>query len=195
MRLTKEQAAQNREKIIETADRVFRERGIDGVSVADLMKEAGFTHGGFYNHFASKQELVAEASRAAFAKSMGALLEQTSADKNGRQFAKGLQAYLSPAHRDDCTGGCPAAAFLGEVSRQGCEMQSTYAQGIKAFLEVYESQNAIKCGTSCKATAREKAIDVLANLVGSLLLARAVVKADPALSDEILAAGRRQLPK
>src|SRR5689334_16944846 len=66
MRLTKEQAAKNRREILETAERLFRERGFDGVGVADLMKEAGFTHGGFYNHFGSKEELAAETCAASF---------------------------------------------------------------------------------------------------------------------------------
>ena len=191
MRLTKEQAVRNRQKIIQTAARVFRERGIDGVSVADLMKEAGFTHGGFYNHFASKEELVAEAGRAAFAQMVGSLIEIASADKNGREFAKNLQAYLSPAHRDASATGCPMAAFVGEMSRQGCEMQRAFAEGIKAVLEIYQSRARGKSRPS----RREQAIELLSNLIGSLVLARAVAKVDPALSDEFLAAGRHRLPQ
>jgi len=195
MRLTKEQTAKNRQQIIDTAARVFRERGIDQVTVADLMKEAGFTHGGFYNHFVSKEELIGEASRAAFDKAICGLTQLVTADKTGREFTKNLQAYLSPAHRDDCAGGCPAAAFVGEVSHQCPDMQTAYAKGIKAFIDIFQAHFPSKAGARSKASSREQAIELLSNLVGALTLARAVAKADPALSNELLAAGRRRLPK
>jgi TetR/AcrR family transcriptional repressor of nem operon len=195
MRLTKRQCQKNRRKIVEVAARLFRQRGIDAVSVADLMKEAGFTHGGFYNHFASKEELVAEAGRAAFAKSMAMLSGLSCTGKNNREFVKSLNDYLSPAHRDNCAGGCPAAGFAGEVSHQGLEMQSAYADGIKAFLEVYQTHAAVKNRRKSKAAARRQAIELLSNLIGSLTLARAVAKADPLLSDEFLTVGRQRLPK
>jgi TetR/AcrR family transcriptional regulator, transcriptional repressor for nem operon len=195
MRLTKEQTAKNRKKIVETAARVFRERGIEGVSVIDLMKEAGFTHGGFYNHFASKDELLAEAGRAAFRDTIGGLTKLASSGTNGRQFVESLYRYLSPSHRANFAGGCPAAGFAGEVSRQGREMQHAYAEGIRAVLKSYESLVSRKANAGKKASNHEQAIELLANLVGSLMLARAVAKADPELSDEFLAAGRRRLPK
>jgi len=195
MRLTKEQTAKNRRKIIETAARMFRERGIEGASVIEVMKAAGFTHGGFYNHFTSKEELVAEASRAAFSDTVLGLTSLASTDTNGRQFAQSLRRYLSAGHRDNFAWGCPVAAFAGEMSRQGGELQAAYAEGIEEFLKVCESQASGKRGAGRKGTGRRKAMQLLANLVGSLTLARAVAAADPKLSDEFLAAGRRGLRK
>src|SRR5262245_30936349 len=106
MRLTKEKAEQNRRTIVETASRLFRACGIENVSVADVMKESGFTHGGFYNHFASKEELVAEAVAWAFDTATGNFSEMVSSGSDRQKaLLSALAAYLSPAHRDEPADG------------------------------------------------------------------------------------------
>ena len=196
MRLTREQAARNREAIVETAARVFRARGIDGVGLADLMKEAGFTHGGFYNHFESKEALAAEACGAAFARSVGGLraVLEAAGPEAGRTLADSLQGYLSPRHRDACDGGCPTAAMVSDAARQGEPIQAAFADGIESYLALLAGTFAAgSADAAVRAAARERAVAVLSGIIGALVLSRAVARAQPALSDEILAVGRRRL--
>ena len=109
-RVSQAQAQENRKRIVGTAARLFRERGAAGVSVADVMAEAGLTHGGFYKQFASKEALVAEAVGQAFAEQARALAEAGDRDAF-------VAAYLSPAHRDSPGDGCPSAALGGDLAR------------------------------------------------------------------------------
>ncbi|MBG0561237.1 TetR/AcrR family transcriptional regulator [Actinoplanes aureus] len=170
-RVSQAQAAQNRERIVATAARLFRERGVAGVSVADVMAEAGLTHGGFYKHFASKDALVAEAITQAFAEQAAAL------DGNGT--AALLDAYLSTAHRDHPGTGCPSAGFGGDVARaDGGETRRAYAEGVEGF--------ARRLGAGGEAD-----LAAAGMLVGALLLSRATAGTD--LSDRILAAAREAL--
>ncbi|MCP3145235.1 TetR/AcrR family transcriptional regulator [Pyxidicoccus xibeiensis] len=197
MRLSKEQAARNRQTILDTAARLFRERGIDGVGVADLMKEAGFTHGGFYNHFASKEALAAEACGSAFDRALATLVSEIEQDpsRDGLAVARYLDHYLSPAHRDDPSGGCPTAALAVDVGRQGESVQASYSAGIEALLGILVNHlPRLKSGKKAAepAVAREQALRTLSEMVGAVVLARAVADANPALSDEILEASRRQ---
>ncbi|BBH70875.1 TetR family transcriptional regulator [Actinoplanes sp. OR16] len=172
-RVSQAQAQQNRERIVATAARLFREHGIAGVSVADVMAEAGLTHGGFYKHFASKDALVAEAVTKAFTD------QATAARALGRDAL--LDAYLSPAHRDQAGTGCPSAGFGGDVAHAsgGGETRSAYAEGVEAF--------AAHLGAS-----GEPDLATLSTMVGALILARATAGTD--LSDRILAAARESLP-
>src|SRR6201987_279308 len=108
MRLTREQAKQNRNRIVETASRMFRLHGVENVAVADIMKESGFTHGGFYNHFKSKDELAAEAIASAFDVAASDLSEKLASAKHPQDTLSSFVArYLSPPHRDAESGGCP----------------------------------------------------------------------------------------
>src|SRR2546422_11308227 len=111
MRLTQEQATENRQRIIETAGRLFRESGFNGVSVADLMKAAGFTHGGFYNHFESKEALAGEALDYAF-RQMDSVRERMPT------LDEFITSYLSEEARNAPGSTCPAAAMAGEGPRQ-----------------------------------------------------------------------------
>jgi TetR/AcrR family transcriptional repressor of nem operon len=174
-RVSQAQAAENRERIVATAARLFRERGISGVSVADVTAEAGLTHGGFYKHFASKDALAAEAVALAFAEQAAAVhtaAVDTVADLIG--------AYLSPTHRDDPGGGCPSAGFGGDVARAtgGDATRQAYAEGVKGF--------ARHLGDG-----REPDLAALSTMVGALILARATAGTD--LSDRILAAAHESL--
>ena len=118
MKVSREQAALNRERILEVAAQLFRERGFDGIGVADLMKEAGLTHGGFYGPFSSKEELIAEASARALTSTFERLSKQ--AERAGDNALSAVaSSYLSGRHRDDPGTGCLLAALGPDVSRHG----------------------------------------------------------------------------
>ena len=198
MRLTKEQAASNRQAILDAAGRLFRTRGFDAVSVADLMDEAGFTHGGFYNHFPSKEALATEVTAASVGRSSAALAPGSGASANARTLARYVEGYLSPRHRDDPSGGCTIAALAGDAGRQGTAVQATFAEGIEALVAIVAGQLLEGTGEGPRAkgkraiaATREEAMRVVSEMVGSLVLSRAVASANPALSDAILAASRR----
>src|SRR5215216_4227321 len=126
MKVTKTQARENRARIVETASTLFRERGYDGVGVADLMAAAVFTHGGFYKHFGSKAHLMADAAERRFLQSVASLAE---IDEEG--FVK---EYLSRAHRDSLGGGCTLAALSGDAARQPESIKKAFAAGIESQL-------------------------------------------------------------
>jgi TetR/AcrR family transcriptional repressor of nem operon len=176
VRVTKAQAQANREHIVETASELFRERGFDGVGVADLMAAAGFTHGGFYKHFGSKADLMAEASACSLAKSLTAA---QALDVPGF-----INVYVNREHRDGRGDGCTMAALGGDAARQSDEVKATFAEGIEHTLqtlgEKYPSGPDAEAGEG-----RRKMIDLLSRAVGAIILSRACPD-DSALADEIL---------
>jgi TetR/AcrR family transcriptional regulator, transcriptional repressor for nem operon len=186
MRVTREQAAANRERIIETAGALFRAKGFDGIGVADIMKAADLTHGGFYGHFDSKDDLVAEASRRSMVRATNNW-RAVVAEAGGKPFAALLKHYLSPRHRDDPGRGCAFAALSGDAARCGKEVRRAFAEGLEPLIDILAKS--LPAGSA--ATRRRKAVAAMAELVGALALARAVD--DPALSDEILDAAHREL--
>jgi TetR/AcrR family transcriptional regulator, transcriptional repressor for nem operon len=193
MRLTQEQATENRQRIIETAGRLFRESGFNGVSVADLMKAAGFTHGGFYNHFPSKEVLAASAALAGLQRS-NATLTETLREQAGSDHSAlwpFIQAYLSPAHRDNRADGCTIASLASDAARQDEQVQASFAQGIDEELDIlasYFAKTPAQEQEDRLASARERAVQLLSELVGAIILARAVAQVNLSLSDEILEA-------
>jgi len=114
MKVSREQAALNRERIVDVAARLFREKGYDGIGVADLMKNAGLTHGGFYGHFASKEDLMVEACQHALEKSLDGWRAKIASHPQ-RALPAIVDSYLSTRHRDQPGGGCPAAAMGVDV--------------------------------------------------------------------------------
>jgi TetR/AcrR family transcriptional repressor of nem operon len=182
MKVSREQAAQNRERILEAAARLFRERGFDGIGVADLMKEAGLTHGGFYGHFSSKEELMAEASARALTNTF-ALLREQAERASGDPLAAVASSYLNGRHRDDPGAGCLLAALGPDVSRQGQAVRRTVTDYVRSAVDLLTQ---LAPGKS-KAARRQKAISAYATLVGTMIMARAVD--NRALSQEILDAG------
>lgn len=173
MRISKEQAAENRERVVEAASGLFRERGFDGVAVADLMRAAGFTHGGFYNHFPTKEALAAETLGRAFDE-----MAAVRAQKAG--MPEMLTAYLSRAARRVPSKGCPAAALAGDVARQPPPVREVFADGLEGMIESFAAQIG-------GPDARARATALLAQMVGGLMLSRAVPDDHP-LADEILKA-------
>ena len=179
MKVSREQAALNRERILETAAQLFRERGFDGIGVADLMKEAGFTHGGFYGHFSSKEELMAQASARALTGTFERLSKE--AERAGGDPLSAVAAsYLSGGHRDDPGTGCLLAALGSDLSRQGRAVRRTVTDYVRSAVDLLTT---LVAGKS-KAARRRKAIGTYATLVGAMIMARAVD--DQALSQEIL---------
>lgn len=184
MRLTKEGAARNRDEILETATRLFKTEGIDNVSVTDLMRETGFTHGGFYNHFESKAELAVEAIRYAFKQSLNDLEARIVAnDDPTAALAGALSNYLAPEHRDEPTGGCPTGSLPVDVSRQPYNAQAAFADGLQRYIELISLHD-----SASNSLNRRRAISTLSSLVGAIILSRAVRNGCPELSDEILQA-------
>ncbi|WP_175926874.1 TetR/AcrR family transcriptional regulator [Burkholderia cepacia] len=183
MGVSRQQAAENRSAIVAAAERLFRVRGVDAVGLTELMKEAGFTQGGFYNHFKSKDALVAEVME----KAMQDRADSPNAGSLGAQVA----SYLSAAHRDNVEAGCPLSGFAGDAPRLTDAARACYAHGLATYLDRLERMVAVEGGTP--AQTRRDAIAVFSQMVGALVLSRAIAGTEPALADEILAAGRDAL--
>jgi len=183
MRVSKIQAEQNRERVLNLAARLFRERGFDGIGVAELMKHAGLTHGGFYGQFASKEELMAEAIDRAFEQAL-AYWQQKARDAEqqtpGSAFDAVVKAYLSTTHRDRVDEGCVMAALSTDTMRQSRTVRARLTDGFSRFID---SMGGLFRGEP-PAVKRKKALVMTSTLVGALMLARAVE--DEALSEEIL---------
>ena len=182
MKVSREQAAQHRERILEAAAQRFRERGFEGIGVADLMKEAGLTHGGFYGHFSSKDDLIAEACARALAQSL-ARWHKVADRASGDPLSALAGAYLTSSHRDNPGAGCVLAALGPDVSRQGPAVRHSVTGYVRSACDLLAK---LVPGKS-KAARRQEAISTWATLVGAIVIARAVD--DPALSQEILDAG------
>jgi len=177
MRVTREKAAENRERIVATAARLFRENGFDGVGIDAIMEAAGLTHGGFYRHFRSKNDLAAEAVAYGLATSH----ERQAARPSLETLVSG---YLSPEHRANRENGCMIAALGSDMTRQGKKVRHALTATVRAEIDRLAGWT----DGSDAVARRRRAIATLAGMVGALILARAGV--DVALSDEILAAGR-----
>jgi TetR/AcrR family transcriptional regulator, transcriptional repressor for nem operon len=189
LRLTKQQAEQNRRLIVETASRMFRLQGLENVAVANVMRESGFTHGGFYNHFKSKDELAAEAIGSAFDVAASDLSEKLASGKHPKESLSSFVArYLSPHHRDTKSGGCPAPALSADAARNGKAVQTAFVKGIETYLDVIAAHM-----DGDEQEARQQAVALFSGLVGAIMLSRAVKKSDPALSDELLSSTRKIL--
>jgi TetR/AcrR family transcriptional regulator, transcriptional repressor for nem operon len=197
MRLTKEKVAENKARVVDAAARLFREKGFEGVGVADLMHAAGLTHGGFYNHFESKDELATQACEQIFEGAV-AMMERMAAIESASERAAAIDAYkrryLSEKARDTPAARCPMVALGTDVSRQHGPVTRAYAAGLRRYLDAFTRALAGARPSRLKA-AREEAISTLATLAGALSLARSVAEADAELSNEILASAFARLPK
>jgi len=182
VRVSKEKVVEHRRAILETASRMFRERGFSEVGVAEIMQASGLTHGAFYGHFQSKADLAGEACRAACAN--GREKWESRADLSAL-----VDNYLSPAHRDNPASGCAISAFTGEIAHQPLELQRDYADGVATFLAQIEGRLKIEGPADRRATA----IAVLSSIVGALTLARSTAAGAPELSAELLQNMRAQL--
>ncbi len=181
MKVSREQAAANRERILDVAIRLFRERGLDGIGVADLMREAGLTHGGFYGHFASKEDLIAEACKRSLADSVTRWNKVCARGDDGAVMAI-AKSYLSTRHRDDPGRGCTVAALCTESARRGSKVRHAMTHGVRTMIDVLAG--AMPGNT--RAMKRRKALSSFAGMVGAVVLARAMDDAE--FSEELLKA-------
>ena len=177
MRKSREEAAQTRRRIVEAASREFRKNGIVATGLNDLMKAAGLTHGGFYKHFASKDQLVAEATVSA----MDSILEELAAHPTVNSAVAG---YLSTRHRDNPASGCPLAAIGGELARSD---KKTRAAATAGFVRLVD----ILAGKARTADVRRQALVSAVTMIGAVTMSRVV--SDPKLSAEILGAAGKNL--
>ncbi|MBD0270749.1 MAG: TetR/AcrR family transcriptional regulator [Acetobacteraceae bacterium] len=187
MRVSKEQAAENRARILTETARMIREAGIGGVGVDALTKAAGLTHGSLYSRFGSKERLVAEALAHALKTSDSRLLTELACGAPGQGLAAVVARYLSARHRDAPGGGCALAALGPEAARQGGAVRQVFTRGVRGFA----ARLAAVIPDRGAQPPEDAALATVAALVGALILARAVD--DPELSDRILAATAKRL--
>jgi TetR/AcrR family transcriptional regulator, transcriptional repressor for nem operon len=175
MRVSRDQMQANRLRILDAASRLFREKGFEAVSVAEVMKAAGLTHGGFYGHFDSKDDLIAQAIGHIFT-----VQEDGGGDGGRGDLATYLDAYLSSGHRDSIGKGCPTAALVADIRRQASAARLAMTEGFRSQID----RVAKAIPEVDAADARRQAVGTWAAMVGAVLLARAID--DPGLSEEIL---------
>ncbi|RUY95473.1 TetR/AcrR family transcriptional regulator [Mesorhizobium sp. M7A.F.Ca.CA.003.01.2.1] len=186
MRVSRTQAAENRETVINVASRLFRERGFDGIGLKDLMKGAGLTQGAFYKQFESKDDLAALASRRAMESATHKWSAATAANP-GNPFDGVISFYLSMDHRGEKMDGCPVVALGSDAARQGAEVKASFEAGIKAYLEMLGGW----VGEGDIEKTGNKAMAVLSTMVGAVVLSRVVN--DPDLAQAFLDAAADQV--
>lgn len=189
-RVSRKQAELNREIIVEAATRLFRERGIHGISVSDVMAAAGLTHGGFYGHFESREALATEACNRAFEQSSlrwQARVEQSPDPETARLAL--IDPYLTAVNRDNPGDSCPVAAFAGEMCHEAADsaLQRTFIRGLEESMGILGDTQA----TGTPEGDRQAAMAQYAMMVGAMTLARATKGSG--LSDEFLEAARNLL--
>jgi TetR/AcrR family transcriptional repressor of nem operon len=187
MRYVKGHGLQTRSRIVEEASYGLRQTGVDGMSVADLMKRVGLTHGGFYSHFESREALVIEAFASAMDRKVSHWLKLVNELPAEERFDAFIGAYLRPGHRDDRGRGCVLPALATDIARSSQKARRVFARKLDEMIDVIAG---LFPGESPK-QARQIATSALATMMGSIALARAV--GDVKLSDEILGAGRQAL--
>ena len=175
------------ERIVDAAARAIRRSGYDGTSVADIMKEAGLTHGGFYAHFASREAMLAEAADRAGAEATAASARVVAGAPPEQALQRLLRAYLSKEHIKGVEMGCPVVALGSEMPRQAPEVRRAATRRIKEMIDVVTRQSP----DWGQPGAHERALVTVATMVGALLLARAVD--DTKLSDALLKAALKHL--
>ena len=169
MRVSRIQAAENRETVINVASRLFRERGFDGIGLKDLMEGAGLTQGAFYKQFESKEDLAAQASRRAL-ESASQRWSTAIAENPDDPLGAVIAFYLSAGHREEKLDGCPVVALGSDAARQGAGVKAAFEEGIKAYLEVLDPLLPKTDGED----SNRKAMVVLSTMVGAMTLSRAV---------------------
>jgi TetR/AcrR family transcriptional repressor of nem operon len=173
VKVSKAESERHKQGLLQAAGRLFRERGFEKVSIADIAAAAGLTHGAFYTHFASKEALCAEAIEAVIRERVEAM--------RARDREAAVAFYLSQRHVENRADGCALAALGGDVGRESPDVRAAFSRGLASSIQAREASGA----------SREVAIASMATMVGALILARAV--SEPKLRDEILQAARSSL--
>jgi len=187
MRKSKQEAAETRQRIVEAAAAEFRRKGIGGTGLADLMGAAGLTHGGFYKHFDSKEQVVEESLALAAGSLVEAVQSRLSTSSGSRGLHAVIAAYLSDEHRDNVADGCPFAALGSDLSRSSDGVREATTTGFLKLVDVIAAQ---MDGMS-PAAAKKEALVILSTMIGALTMARVVT--DPELSASILRHARKHL--
>lgn len=175
------------ERIVEAAARAIRRSGYNGTGVADIMKDAGLTHGGFYAHFGSREAMLAEAADRAGAETVATLARVTASASPQRAFSELVRAYLSRAHVEGVETGCPVAALGSEMPRQAPEVRRAATRRIKEMIDLVARQSP----DWGQPDAHERALVTMATMLGALILSRAVD--DAKLSDAMREAASKHL--
>ncbi len=186
MGYSKASKANTHARLVEAAASRFKERGVDGISLADLMKELKLTHGGFYKHFGSREELVTEALELAM-KQSGEVMRKHGLDLDKPDLPRFVDFYLDETHRDGRAGGCAVAALAGDAPRKNAGVQAQFREHIEGNLKALS--DVLTPGSPQEA--RATAILMLCALYGALMTARAV--GDSPLSREILRTARKRV--
>lgn len=184
MRYSREHKQETHDRIVKKASVRLRERGAHGIGVADLMKEAGLTHGGFYAHFDSREALVMEAFAYAMDRSMDHWRKLTDEATPEKRLALIAESYLSTLHRDNPGSGCSIPALGAEIARESPKTRKAFAGKLEEMIE----QLTDYIPNLPRKAARKQAIATLATMAGTMLLAR--VAGSSELSDEVLKAGK-----
>ena len=187
MRYDEGHSEKTKNRVVKIAAAQMRKHGPDKVGVADVMGRAGLTHGGFYAHFDSKDDLIAAAVDRMFEESRARFREWTDGKDRPEALRSYINAYVSRAHRDKPESGCAIAALSSDIRRQGSKARSAYDKGVNSLLNSIASLLGEEDGVKRRALAQS----MLAEMTGAVAAARAV--ADETLSDEILASARRSL--
>jgi TetR/AcrR family transcriptional regulator, transcriptional repressor for nem operon len=182
---SKTETAQTRKRIIEVAAKAFRSNGIEATGVAEIMSAAGLTHGGFYRHFESKEQLIAEAC----ASSMELLVAaaEAAADGGDAAFLKHLEAFLSIEYHAEYLGGCPLVTMGSELARADIETRRAASMGYLQIIDVMAKHSRAKGAK----LAKEDAIFTVSSMIGAVTMAR--IMDDPEVSDQILAIAKKRL--
>ncbi|MGF6545892.1 TetR/AcrR family transcriptional repressor of nem operon [Paraburkholderia youngii] len=189
MRRSKLETAETRRRIVDVAARAFRANGIQTTGLADLMADAGLSHGGFYRHFESKDQLIAQACEAALTDIIGKL-EAAAGERTGAKAFKAIvEAYVSTSHRDAPADGCPLAGMGSELARADGQTRAVAARGFDGLVDILASRS----GRRHHAAARSEAIFALSAMIGALTMARIVE--DPDESAAILQTVQERLIK
>jgi TetR/AcrR family transcriptional repressor of nem operon len=187
MRYSREHKQETHARIVRKASVRLRERGAHGVGVADLMKEAGLTHGGFYAHFDSREALVIEAFAYAMDRSTARWRKLAEEIPPEQRLASIVDTYLSSTHRDDPGHGCAVPALGAEIARESPKTRKAFAAKLEQMIDMIAEQ----IPDQPRKAARKQAAAALATMIGTLVLAR--VAGSGEFSDEILAAGRESV--
>jgi TetR/AcrR family transcriptional repressor of nem operon len=184
---SKASKANTHARLVETAAARFQEHGVDGISLADLMHDLKLTHGGFYKHFASRDDLVAEALELALSRS-GQTMRERLFDGDQPTVGKFVDFYLDEVHRDSRAGGCAVAALAGDAARKSPDVQAQFRKQVERNVETLSEALG---KDSSPHESRETALLILSALYGALTMARAV--GDSPLSREVLRTLRKRL--
>jgi TetR/AcrR family transcriptional regulator, transcriptional repressor for nem operon len=184
MRYSKEHKQETHARIVRKASVRLREKGAHGIGVADLMKEAGLTHGGFYAHFDSREALVIEAFNYAMDRSMEHWRKTAAQIAPDKRFSTIVDSYLTALHRDDPGRGCAVPTLGAEIARESLKTRRAFAAKLEEMIDMIADQ----IPDVPRKTARKQAAATLATMMGTLVLSR--IAGNSEFSDEILGAGR-----